>query len=128
MVDVNAAIRSLIQAKTEINGTALGVIAAERLIDEALELLGYEKEVEPERYEDGVYVITHHQYTTMVNATFIHHGQTLDTMVDMEGNDWKTWALSHGVFDPDCRFCYITPFIEEALNDKTVQDARCKLL
>ena len=111
---IDSVIGNLLEAKKQLDGTIMGASAAHSLIDESLESLGYKKEELQERYKDGVYVLTHHQYTAMVNATFIHDGLTLNTMVDMEGNDWKTWALSHGVFDPECRFCYILPFLKEA--------------
>lgn len=111
--DNERAIQSLITAQSELNGgTKLGVTAAKQLIDEALEHLGYTKP-EPKRYEDGWYLLNDNQYIKKVYATFIHNGLTLSTMVDEDGNDWKEYAISHGVFDPERRFTYIKPVKED---------------
>lgn len=112
--DNERAIQSLIDAKSELNGgTKLGVTAAKQLIDEALEHLGY-TEPEPKRYEDGWYLLNDNQYIKKVYATFTHNGQTLDTMVDEEDNDWRDYAIERGVFDPSRRFTYIKPVEEDS--------------
>ena len=112
-IDIESAKGNLLDAKKELNGTIMGCSAANKLINDALESLGYKEGKEPDSYEDGWYMLHHHNYTKKVHATFIDNGVTFDTLVDEDGNDWKIWAISYGVFDPECRFCYILPFLKE---------------
>ena len=117
---IDSVIGNLLEAKGHLDGTIMNIsdvnslTAANCLIDEALDSLGYRKEELQKHYDDGWYMLCHYNYDKKLHATFVDNGTTLDTMVDKDGNDWKTWAISHGVFDPECRFCYIKPVVKEA--------------
>ena len=119
MLDVRLATDKILDAKEKLDSAIYGSDPAEDrmseangLIDEALTALNYK---DPKSYQDGEYVIYHEQYAKRVDATFGEDGELL-TLVDKDGNDWRQWAVSHGVFDPERTNCYMKT-VEEARQD-----------
>ena len=117
---IDSVIGNLLEAKKHLDGTIMdtstvnSLMAANCLIDKALESLGYKKEELQKHYDDGEYIFHHNSSAKRVHATFAHNGTTLLTLVDEDNNDWKEWAFSHGVFDPKKSFCYLKPVVKEA--------------
>ena len=116
MFDVKLATDKLLEARKELdiefNENVIQVVNTRGLISDALKALGYK---DPKEHEDGEYVFYHNQYAKKVDATFDEDGQLL-TLVDKDGNDWRMYAMSHGVFDPEKRFCYMKP-VSEAIKE-----------
>ena len=76
-------------------------------LHQALEHLGYTPPSEPENgYTDGRYIFHEDGYKKEVTAVFDADGN-LQSLLDDEGNQWREYVLTSGVFSSTRVDCYL---------------------